>query len=92
MISIKDYLLLDNDAFKYFGTQEGVQNLLACAVIIDSPLQKILTNFSLFFYKNSVPFRIFNQEKEAQLWLFDYAKNNMEYTGDDLLSSKITIP
>lgn len=87
MLVIKNYLLLDNDAFKYFGTNEGVQNLIASAVIIESPLQKLITNFSLFFYKNSVPFRVFNQEKEAQLWLFEYIKKSQGHLTDDLLSS-----
>lgn len=86
MLIIKDYLLLDNDAFKYFGTKEGVQNLMASAVIIESSLQKLITNFNLLFYRNSVPFRIFNKEREAQLWLFDYIKDNQKYEKDDLLS------
>lgn len=87
LLVVRDYLLLDKDAFKYFGTNEGVQNLIASAVVIDSPLQKILTNFNLVFYKNAVPFRVFTKKLDAKLWLFEFIKKNEKELFNELLSS-----
>jgi len=87
LLIVKDYLLLDKDAFRYLGTKEGVQNLLSSAVVIDSPLQKLITNFNLLFYKNTVPFRVFNKKSEAKLWLFEFVKENEKEMFKDLLSS-----
>ncbi len=87
LLIVKDYLLLDSDAFKYLGTNEGVQNLQASAVVIDSPLQKLITNFNLIFYKNRVPFRVFTKRSEAKLWLFQFIKETEKELFKDLLSS-----
>lgn len=73
----KNYLLMDKDAFRFFGSEEGVSGLLASALVIDTPLQNLLTNFSLFFYKQSVPFRLFTAQNEAQLWLFKYIRQEL---------------
>ncbi len=87
LLVVKDYLLLDKDAFRYFGTKEGVQNLVASAVVIDSPLQKLITNFNMLFYRNVVPFRTFTKKSEAKLWLFGFIKKNESEIFTDLFSS-----
>lgn len=87
LLVVKNYLLLDKDAFEYLGSKEGIQNLQASAVVIDSPLQKLITNFNLLFYKNVIPFRVFNKKSEAKLWLFKFVKENEKEIFKDLLSS-----
>jgi len=87
LLIVRDYLLLDNVAFKYFGTKEGVMNLQASAIVIDSPLQKMVTNFNLLFYRHPTPFRVFNKKSEAKLWLFEFVKKNEKDLFKNLLSS-----
>ena len=55
------------------------EGLLASALIVDTPLQNLLKNFSLLFYKQSVPFRLFNKENDALLWLFKFIKEEASY-------------
>lgn len=69
-----DYLLFERDAFEYFSSADGLANVSAMAIVMKSPLRKILTNFSLLFYKHLVPLRLFTSEAKAKVWLFGYMK------------------
>lgn len=73
IISIpNDYLLLDNAAFKYLGSKEAMSGCIAKAIVIKAPLRVILTNFSLSFYNQGRPFRIFASKNDAKMWLFSH--------------------
>lgn len=65
-----DYLLIDEEAFRYFGSEEAMDGCLAKALVIKAPLRVLLTNFSLNFYHQSKPFRLFTSRNEAKMWLF----------------------
>lgn len=65
------YLLLDKNAFQYFGSEDGMQGCLAKAIVMKAPLRVLLRNFSLSFYRQAVPLRMFISKSEAKMWLFD---------------------
>ena len=67
-----DYLLLEKDAYRYLGSADGVKYMSAGAIVINSPLRRILTNFQLTFYKQKVPLRVFSARSDARLWLLNY--------------------
>lgn len=69
------YLLLDNDAFSFFGGKTGVEGCMAKAVVIKSTLRKLIMNFSLIFNNQSIPFRLFNHRSDAKLWLFEFIRD-----------------
>lgn len=77
MIINDDYLLFENPAFEYFSSKEGLRNVSALAIVMHSPLRKVLTNFSLLFYRHTVPFRVFTSVDKARIWLFGYIAENM---------------
>lgn len=71
LIIPSDHLLLDKEAFRYFGSEQGIRGCLAKAVVIKAPLRVILRNFSLGFYRQARPLRLFTSRSEAKIWLFD---------------------
>ena len=68
------YLLFENEAFHYFGSEEGLISCMSKALVIQGTLRKLLVNFKLSFSSTSVPFRVFNKKSNAKLWLFDFVK------------------
>lgn len=73
-----DYLLLEKNAYRYLGSAEGVKYMTAGAIVINSPLRRILTNFQLTFYKQKVPLRVFSSKSDAKLWLLNYIEDREE--------------
>ncbi len=73
------YLLLDREAFHFFGSATGVHGCLAKAIVLHAPLRVILRNFSLAFYRHESPLRLFTSRSDAKMWLFDQL--GVEITG-----------
>ena len=65
------YLLFDKEAFQFFGSEEGMEGCLAKAIVMKAPLRVLLRNFSLSFYRQPIPLRMFLSKSEAKMWLFD---------------------
>lgn len=74
----RQHLLLENDAVQFFGSKEGVAETVAQAVVIQSSLRRVLSNFNFMFKSQKVPFRVFTSRSEAKLWLFDYILDKEE--------------
>jgi hypothetical protein len=72
------HLLVENDALQFFGSAEGLSGTVAQAVVIQSSLRKVLSNFNFMFKSQKVPFRVFTSRSEAKLWLFDYILDKEE--------------
>lgn len=72
------HLLVENDAVQYLGSNEGLAGTVAQAVVIQSSLRRILSNFNFMFRSQNVPFRVFTSRSEAKLWLFDYVLDKEE--------------
>lgn len=71
MINIPgDFLLLDQEAFRYFGSDAAMEGCIAKAVVLNAPLRVLLTNFSMAFYRGNRPFRVFTSKGSAKMWLF----------------------
>lgn len=67
-----DHLLLDKQAFQYFGSEEAMRGCRAKALVIQTPLRVLLVNFSLAFYRQACPFRLFTNRSDAKMWLFGH--------------------
>lgn len=67
-----NYLLLDRDAFQYLGSAIAMEGCVAKAVVIPAPLRVLLLNFSLAFYRQATPFRLFSSRSDAKMWLFGH--------------------
>lgn len=55
-----------------YMAKEGAMLITACALIIKSPLSRILGNLFLVIDKPAVPVKLFTDYKEARKWLKQY--------------------
>ncbi len=65
---------MTRDARNQFTTKGRETNTLAFAIIIDSPLSRVIGNFFMGINKPAVPTRLFDNEVEAVKWLKPYVK------------------
>lgn len=74
-------------ARKYIAGKEGAKVFKAMALVIDSPLSRIIGNFFIFYSKPLYPTRLFNQKKEAMAWLEQY-KTAHNVVNEELLQNR----
>lgn len=60
---------IEIDARKFLGTEVATECMKAGALIINSPVQKVLANFFLRFSQPKVPARLFTNREEAIEWV-----------------------
>jgi len=53
----------------YFASDEAAQIQSACALLIESPLSKLIGNFFIGFNKTKFPTKLFTDEASARDWL-----------------------
>jgi hypothetical protein len=53
----------------YYNGPESKKLLLATALLVESPMSRMIGNFFLGFNKTDVPTRLFKSEAEALAWL-----------------------
>lgn len=63
---------ISKEARDNFSIQNRSTNINAFAVIIESPLSRIIGNFFMGLNKPSVPAKLFNNEEDAVSWLKQY--------------------
>lgn len=63
---------ISRDARQYFASDEVSKLSLAFAMIVDTPLSRILANFYMGLNKPQLPSRLFASEAEAVEWLQGY--------------------
>jgi hypothetical protein len=65
---------MTREARNQFTTKGRETNTLAFAIVIDSPLSRVIGNFFMGINKPAVPTRLFDDEIEAEKWLKPYVK------------------
>jgi hypothetical protein len=68
LIDTTDIKSITKDARDYFSINNRGSKVVAFAIIINSPLSKIIANFFMGLNKPSVPVKIFNSEEDAVDW------------------------
>ncbi|MFN8668758.1 MAG: hypothetical protein U0164_16375 [Gemmatimonadaceae bacterium] len=56
-----------------FAGPDATRVTLACALVIESPLSRVLGNFYLGFNRPQSPTRIFNSVEDAEAWLATFS-------------------
>jgi hypothetical protein len=62
----------DREARKYYVQEESAQFKLAMAMLVNSPVQRMLGNLFMRLNKPPYPTRLFKLEKEALTWLKEF--------------------
>ena len=69
-------LKITKEARDYFASDEGVEGVIAAAIVIDSLFQATLINFFLKVSSPKIPSKLFTTKVKAQLWLSEFIKVN----------------
>jgi hypothetical protein len=72
LIDARNIKSISKEARDFFSIQNRSTNINSFAVIIDSPLSRIIGNFFMGLNKPSVPAKLFNNEQDAIMWLKQY--------------------
>jgi hypothetical protein len=72
LIDARNIKSMTKEARDFFSMNNRSSYVIAFAIIIDSPLSKIIGNFFMGLNKPRVPTKLFTDEKDALLWLKGY--------------------
>lgn len=60
------------EARKYLSGPEGIKNINACAMLVSSPVEKLLGHAFLFINKPPIPTKLFTNKERAIEWLGNF--------------------
>lgn len=69
---------ISKEARDYFSMKGRKSKVIAFAILINSPLSKIIANFFMGLNKPRVPVRLFTKEEDAIIWCKSQIKNTSE--------------
>jgi len=72
LIDARQIKSISKEARDNFSIRNRSTNINSFAVIIESPLSRIIGNFFMGLNKPSVPAKLFNNEQDAIIWLKQY--------------------
>lgn len=78
MIDLRPCRSQSSEARNYFAGPEATQVSLAVALIIGSPISRVIGNFFLGFNRPEVPTRLFTSENEAEGWLNTFSPSDRD--------------
>jgi len=68
-VDIREIKSISKEARDHFSMRGRKPHVTAIAMLVKSPVSRIIGNFFLGLNRPTVPTRLFNQEKEAILWM-----------------------
>jgi hypothetical protein len=78
LIDSRNIRSITKEARDFFSMNNRDSCISAFAILIDSPLSRIIGNFFMGLNKPRVPARLFTIEKEALDWLKEFLKDGKE--------------
>ena len=69
LVDIRQMKPLSRDVRRYYTRPEATRRVKALALLVHSPLSRVLANFFITLIKPNAPTRIFTDETEALAWL-----------------------
>ena len=69
ILDLRDSHSLAYEARKYYSTEEGLQNTIYTAILVNSAFNKALGNFMMGVFKSSLKSKLFLSVEDAVEWL-----------------------
>jgi len=69
---------ITKDARSAFAEGDGIKNMNACALVVGSPVNRLLGNFFLSVSKPTIPTRLFTSHEDALTWLSTFKKEKVD--------------
>lgn len=73
LVDMRGVLSQTREAREYFMQEDAARVSAAVALLVDSPLSRLLGNFFLLRGAHRVPTRLFTEEQAAVRWLAEHA-------------------
>jgi hypothetical protein len=68
-IDVRTVSTIDRDSRQYFVGEEAGEVTSATALLVDSPISRVIGNFFIGLNRSEWPVRMFSGESEAMVWL-----------------------
>jgi hypothetical protein len=72
LADIREMKSISKEVRNFFANDEQVKMITASALIVGSPVSRLIGNFFLGLNKPNIPVRLFDSEEEAVEWLQGY--------------------
>lgn len=72
IVDVRHNISISREARQFYSGKEFADIVTSLALIVESPISKVLANFFLFMNKPPYSTRLFTNEDEAIEWLKDY--------------------
>jgi hypothetical protein len=72
LVDLRQIRSQSREAREYYTRPENAKALLAVAVLVGSPMSRVIGNFFIGFSKPGVPTRLFAAEDDAIAWLREF--------------------
>lgn len=69
MVDLRGMTGMTREARQFYASEEAAKALAAIALIVGSPLSRMIGSFFLGFNKPRMPLRLFTSEQQAVRWL-----------------------
>ena len=68
-VDVRAVSTIDRDSRQYFVGDEAGEVTSATALLVDSPISRVIGNFFIGLNRSQWPVRMFSEESEAMVWL-----------------------
>ena len=72
LVDARAVKFIEREARQYFAVNGRETRIVAFAIMVKSPLSRMIGNFFIGLNKPSIPARLFDDENEAIKWLKEY--------------------
>lgn len=69
LVTLNSVKSMDREARMYFGGEEAAKNANSTALVVSSPIGRVIGNFFIGLNKSRFPTKLFTSEDEAVAWL-----------------------
>jgi hypothetical protein len=74
LVDIRASLGIDHETRAYYAKAEGVKSNSALALLVESPVTRVMANFFISINKPVIPTQLFTSEAEAVMWLKNFVE------------------
>jgi hypothetical protein len=74
LVDTRGLVHITKEARDYLGSTDGSEGVIASAILIGSPVTRIIGNFFMSINKPIIPVRLFNEREDAKKWLSQFIK------------------
>ncbi|HEY0602682.1 MAG TPA: STAS/SEC14 domain-containing protein [Herpetosiphonaceae bacterium] len=76
LTDIRQMTSQSREAREFYSDPSHTQSLVAVAILVGSPVSRLIGNFFMGFNKSSTPTRLFTSEADAIAWLKEFPLSN----------------